>query len=245
MHYVISDVHGDWKRYKKMLDKILFTEEDALYVLGDVVDRGDDGVKILFDMMNRPNVIPLLGNHEFMMVYCSKYLLFQELTEQFTNELEQDLELIQSLVEWMDVGGSATITEMKQLSKEERKDVLEYLEDFLLWEEITVEGKKFVLVHAGLDNFLSEKSLDSYHLKELIFESPRYDEKYFDDKYLVTGHLPTRVIRNSYNNLFNEEKDKSKDSIIIMNNHIAIDCACGYDGRLGCLCLETFEEFYV
>jgi len=26
---------------------------------------------------------------------------------------------------------------------------------------------------------------------------------------------------------------------------IGVDCGCGYDGYLGCLCLETMDEFYV
>ena len=29
------------------------------------------------------------------------------------------------------------------------------------------------------------------------------------------------------------------------NNHIAIDCGAVYGNRLGCICLDTMEEFYV
>ena len=47
-----------------MLEKIGFNDGDTLYFLGDAVDRGPDGVKILLDMMARKNVVPLLGNHE-------------------------------------------------------------------------------------------------------------------------------------------------------------------------------------
>lgn len=244
MHYVLSDIHGEYQRYKKMLEKIQFTEEDTLYILGDVIDRGDDGLKILFDMMLRPNVFPILGNHEYMMGVCSKFLL-QEITEKSVTALKQNGELFRELIEWVNVGGSSTISEMLKLSLEEREDILDYLEKFALFEEVSVVGKNFVLVHAGLSHFSPERNLDSYQIGELLFRAPRYDEKYFTDKYLVTGHLPTRAIRNSYEDLFLEDNGKSQDSIIIMNNHIAIDCACGSDGRLGCLCLETFEEFYV
>ena len=66
MKYVIADVHGDYEKYTKMLELIQFSEEDELYVLGDVLDRGENGLKILQDMMLRPNVIPILGNHEYM-----------------------------------------------------------------------------------------------------------------------------------------------------------------------------------
>ena len=66
MTYVISDIHGCYEKYRTMLEAIEFTEDDTLYVLGDVLDRGPDGFKILLDMAARPNVIGLLGNHELL-----------------------------------------------------------------------------------------------------------------------------------------------------------------------------------
>lgn len=61
MIYAMSDLHGCYEKYIQMVEKIRFKSEDTLYVLGDVVDRGEDGIKILLDMMQRSNVIPLLG----------------------------------------------------------------------------------------------------------------------------------------------------------------------------------------
>ena len=29
------------------------------------------------------------------------------------------------------------------------------------------------------------------------------------------------------------------------NNHIAVDCGAGFGKPLGCICLDTMEEFYV
>lgn len=31
MHYVISDLHGEYEKYKKMLSLINFKDEDVLY----------------------------------------------------------------------------------------------------------------------------------------------------------------------------------------------------------------------
>ena len=43
--YVMSDIHGDYDKFKKMMKKINFnTEKDKLYVLGDAIDRGPDGL---------------------------------------------------------------------------------------------------------------------------------------------------------------------------------------------------------
>ena len=45
MIYAVSDLHGCYEKYIKMLEKIQFRETDTLYVLGDVVDRGYDSAK--------------------------------------------------------------------------------------------------------------------------------------------------------------------------------------------------------
>lgn len=65
MIYVISDIHGCYE-YIELLEKIRFSKEDELYVPGDVVDWGPEPIKVLQDMMLRPNVYPILGNHDYM-----------------------------------------------------------------------------------------------------------------------------------------------------------------------------------
>ena len=69
-HYVVSDIHGEDDRFHAMLQKINFSKEDTLYILGDVVDRGPHPVELLREIMATPNMKMLLGNHEFM---CLRY----------------------------------------------------------------------------------------------------------------------------------------------------------------------------
>lgn len=235
MIYCISDLHGDYIRYTTMLKMIDFSEDDTLYILGDILDRGNEGMKILLDMMLRPNVYPILGNHEYMAMQTLKWLS-DDITEETLANLSSDK--IEGINEWLNVGGMTTIDEFRKLSEEEKEMVLEYLEEFSLYEEVTVEGKDFVLVHAGIDNFSPEKDMEEYELYELIFNKPDYSKVYYKDKYLVTGHTPTRFIHD-------EIDGHSRNTVFFGNNHIAIDCGCGYDGLLGAICLDTFEDFYV
>ena len=39
MVYCISDIHGDYARFQQMLHTIGFSDEDTLYIIGDVIDR--------------------------------------------------------------------------------------------------------------------------------------------------------------------------------------------------------------
>lgn len=229
--YVMSDIHGDFEGYLKILDKIKFANTDVLYVNGDVIDRGMGGIKILQHMMCQPNIYPILGNHEYAAVTCLKFLM-QEITEESIGKIDE--EIMQALFEWQNIGGQRTIDEFHKLSLEEKQDIIEYLEDFNLYEEVFVDGTRFIIVHAGLCNFTPERSLEDYKLHELIFKAPDYERVYYKDGYLVTGHLPTVAI----------EGNPNPNRIFIKNHHIAIDCGAGYDGQVGCICLDTMEEFY-
>ncbi len=74
--YVVSDIHGCGDKYNALLAHIGLRPEDRLYVLGDVVDRGPDGPKILLDMMSRENVTLIRGNHDE-----SAYLILSEVLD--------------------------------------------------------------------------------------------------------------------------------------------------------------------
>ena len=136
MIYAVSDLHGCYEKYIKMLEKIQFRETDTLYVLGDVVDRGDGGIKILLDMIKRKNVIPLRGNHDYL-AYCLLKNLSRPLQKQDTNETKK---LYQS---WFCDGGYPTYSAFRKLSSEKQKMLLTYLNTFLLYDEVKVKGKRF------------------------------------------------------------------------------------------------------
>ena len=47
MIYVMSDIHGQKRRFDSVMKQINLQPEDTLYVLGDVIDRNPDGIKLL------------------------------------------------------------------------------------------------------------------------------------------------------------------------------------------------------
>ena len=71
MRYLISDIHGQYGVWRKARDFI--KEDDTLYILGDVVDRGPDGIKILMEIIGDKQCKMLIGNHELMMVQACAY----------------------------------------------------------------------------------------------------------------------------------------------------------------------------
>lgn len=230
MNYAISDIHGRFDKYKEMLSLIDFAPEDTLYVLGDVIDRGPDGIQILQDMMLRPNVFPILGNHELTAAACLPWLM-EEVTDQSLDALDEAK--IAALSEWIVNGGGVTLRSLRGLRQEEREDILEYFHEMELFVQVEAGGRSFVLTHSGLDHFSPDRPLSEYRLEDFLFCRPEPDTVYFPDQLLIFGHTPTRYL-SGQNKIFRQE------------TWIDIDCGCAApSGRLGCLCLDTMEEFYV
>lgn len=232
MIYVVSDIHGDYQKYLKIFDTLNITSNDSLFVLGDIVDRGYGSMDILMDMMYRDNVYPILGNHEYMAIN-----ILSKLVEEITDEtiVDFDENFMTGMMNWFENGGTPTLEQFKELDIEDRKSILEYLEEFPLYEEITCNNKTYVLVHAGLSNFDINKPLNDYELHELIFHAPDYSKQYFDDKILITGHTPTALIK----------ENNKQTTIYKQNNHIAIDCGCGFGYNLAVYCLDNDEVTYI
>lgn len=233
MIYVMSDLHGQYEKYIKMLEKIKFCDDDVLYIIGDVVDRGPEAIKILQDMMMRPNIYPILGNHEIMAMEVLDHLMVEITEDNADNYLTEDL--MQAYIDWTFNGGNNTLEEFKKLSNDEKLDIMDYLKEFSPYETIDVNDKTYILVHAGLNHFSKTKKLSDYTLTELTFIRPDYEIQYFDDPniYIICGHTPTPLI-------------SGKVEIYHSHNNICIDCGATFKvGKLACLCLDTMEEFYI
>ena len=225
--YAISDIHGCYDKYINLLDKIGFSDDDTLYVLGDVIDREDGGIKTLCDMMTRKNVIPLIGNHEVS--FC-KYS-----HEQYLKRLKNRF-YMRRFDEWLSDGGKPTYDAYKALSDEERAKVTDYVNSFANYVLTSVGGRRFLLAHTVRERGLMPDDLNALGemaAMDFILGEPEYEKVYYPDLTIVTGHTPTQWIDRA-----------SRGKIWCGNNHIAIDCGASFGNPLGCLCLDTLEEFY-
>lgn len=233
MIYVMSDIHGEYDKYAAMLKKINFCDSDELYVLGDVIDRGPEPVKILQDMAMRHNVYPIFGNHELMALDVLKSLAVEVTEENYASQITT--EIISKMYVWQNNGGDVTLAKFKALPNEERQDLIEYMEDFAPYEVVKIKGKKFILIHSTLgSDFNENQPLESLNFALLAFERASYNRNFFEDEntFVISGHTPTISIHNS-------------PSVYRACNNINIDCGAVFGGKLACLCLDTFEEHYI
>ncbi len=224
--YAVSDLHGCYDKYIKLLERLNMTPNDSLYVLGDIVDRGSDGMKILPDLIKRKNIFSCRGNHDhYAQILLRSFAMPNDGC--FADGLEEAFGL------WLSDGGSTTYDEFLKLDESNQHAVLNYLNSLPLFEKLTVEGRSFFLAHT-----VPEKSrmldFDNCRISDFIMGEPEYEKVYFEDKIIVTGHTPTGFIDPEYTG-----------RIWKGNNHIAIDCGAVFGNPLGCICLDTMEEIYV
>lgn len=225
MKYAISDMHGCYDKYMSMLKKINLSPEDELYVLGDVCDRGEDGIKILLDMMKRPNVIPMKGNHDFM---AQKLLPLLE-TKYESLSQNKTVELFRL---WMMDGGKPTVDAFLKLDAAMQANVLAYIKTFQYYEMAEAGGRKFLLAHT-LPDYIEGQSIFDSPILEFAVGEPDYEKEYLPGVITVTGHTPTALI-----------DPESKGKIWHGKYNVVIDCGTAFGSPLGCLCLDTMEEFY-
>ena len=83
MQYVISDIYNDNRKFCELLEKIQFSEQDHLYILGDVFDRSDynpNPVNLYFDIKKLGKRCTVIrGNHDdWLATYILEYFALPE-----------------------------------------------------------------------------------------------------------------------------------------------------------------------
>lgn len=233
--YVVSDLHGlPLKELERLLATANFKESDWLYILGDVIDRQNDGgVEILIWLLEQPNVQLILGNHEAMLLSCS--FIFDEITnESIANLSPEKMEL---LTNYSENGGAVTIKalrELNQSSPETVEDILEYLREAPIYETVSINGNDFLLTHSGIDNFRKDKKLSEYSDDDFLWAWPMPNEEYFDDIITVFGHTPTMSL----------DKNRAGE-ILKTKTWIDIDVGIPYGNPPAMLRLDDLKEFYL
>lgn len=220
MVYIMSDIHGQYKAFMEMIEKIKFTENDMLYILGDIIDRGPEPFQIYEYIISHKNVNLLMGNHEKMMI----------------DSLGQSIKGMAFIEIWYYNGGYITHKEFRKLPREKRNEILEYFKGLPYYYIINKNGKKFILCHAGLkinkSKSIEENIENSIKNDDILWLRPSSDK--VDGYTIIHGHTPTGYIYNDFKIYISPDEKE-----------INTDCGCAGDVRLGCLRLDDMKEYYV
>jgi serine/threonine protein phosphatase 1 len=214
--YVMSDIHGCYTEFIEMLQKINFGDDDELYVLGDIFDRGPQPLKVLDYILDRKNIHMIKGNHEKM----------------FEDALINDDYML-----WYVNGGYVTHSQLLERGETEIAKVLEYVKGLPLIKVVD----KFIFVHAGFKDYD-----DSFELEEFLTQSEDIyvwsrenigNEKKYRDYTIICGHTPVQNIEDGSNTIIKRHGTIYIDCGCCFGQNV--------DGQLACLRLEDMQEYYV
>lgn len=236
MIYVLSDIHGCQDRFDSILDQIDLRPEDTLYILGDVIDRNPDGIRILRRIMAMPNAKMLLGNHELMMLQ-SIY------SPSADSSIPNPRGAAHSCRLWYNNGGRVTHNYLKHIRKALREEIFEYLAGLPVNVKLEVNGRKFILTHAAPTELYPRYGRKYLSEKEFAVWYRYRDFEQMPEGYTVIhGHTPT---------FYDQICDPMQ--ICYDKNRICIDCGCahtapeawgGVHSCLACLRLDDMKVFY-
>ena len=165
---VIGDVHGHYEALHNLLEQIGPGEDDEIYFLGDLIDRGPQSAQVVeFVMENEYQCI--LGNHEIMLLEAFA-----------TEELNH-----QAFQMWLKNGGNATV--MSYGHQMPPSEHIEWLRSLPFYFDLG----DYWLVHAGVDPHLQIKQQSPDQFCWIRREFHRSTNPYFEDKTIVIGHTVT------------------------------------------------------
>lgn len=228
MRYVMSDVHGEYELFVKLLEKIKFSERDELYIAGDIIEKGHSSVKLAKLIFSMPNVHVIMGNHE------DAFLKFYDFRMRECNgDCDKVIDELRAYLSTS--GGDGALLDW---------DVVDKLEALPYY----AETEDFICVHAGLtlDADGRVPPISTVPPEELVcnrrFKNPNVIPK--DSKCVFFGHTATSAVCGE-NKIIGYKKQNSSFGDIRDYAKIHLDTCTFVSGVLGCFCVDTMKVAYV
>lgn len=169
---IVGDVHGHFDPLVALFEAIAPNEDDGVYFVGDLIDRGPDSAKVVNFVMEN-NYHCLLGNHEQMMLDAVGGINFSP----------------QMLHAWIYSGGKPTLESYQHQIPQEHVDWMRNLPLYLDLGDVW-------LVHAGVDPQRPLQEQNEAQFCWIRDEFHRHPYPYFANKLIITGHTITFTFAN-------------------------------------------------
>ena len=219
--FVMSDIHGQYDLFLKMLGKIDLKREDLLVIMGDICDRGEKSYEIYMKCMKMIklgyNLKFILGNHEDM--------LLEDLENDYPIRYETEYSIFRNS-KYFDKKN------MKNWHEENFGAEIEWLVEWLKNCPLVIFGNENIFVHAGLDlqTALAEQERETVlWTREEFWLMENVELEEYRGKNIYFGHTP------NINGRISQKTDKIS----------GIDCGAFFTHFLGCVEVKSKEKIYV
>jgi len=235
---VISDIHGHYNHLKNLLKKVNFSEDDILFILGDMVEKGPSSIKTLRYIMKlceNYNVYPLIGNVD------ETRLLWLDPN---SKNSEKVFEYIQRMKKYWASSFFLDMCDELNIEINNPKDIQNAREqinvkfekelNFIRSLPTIIETQKYIFVHGGVPSDKVE-DLAGTDAHQYLKNDAFMEKGLKFNKYIVVGHWPVTLY---------SDKIASLNPIINKDQRIiSIDGGCGLkqDGQLNALIIPNID----
>lgn len=174
--FAIGDVHGCLDALVELIHAINPQANDTIITLGDYVDRGpnsSDVLEFLISLSHHCTLIPILGNHEEMML-CA-------------------INDVSNLKRWLTAGGSETLLSYGWKAGTSRRSLADWIPEhhraFLANCHAYHETSTHLFLHAGYDPDLPMEQQTGEALRWRV-TNPSTVQPHCSGKIAIVGHTP-------------------------------------------------------
>lgn len=266
--YAISDIHGAYEEFQRLLDKIRFRYDgsDSLYLLGDYGDWGEQSMETILAVKRLDEeydfVHCLMGNHELMFLSAIE----EWLSGKDVEESEEN---------WLNANhGWVTWEAYLSLPQEEQLDLREWLYALPFSCDILVDGRRFMAAHAypffddveATPRQRQRARIDAVWRRLLPRENPfagytgeknysmlicghTITDYYYQETNRQAGHSLADVLPAGHNCIYRSERfvdiDCGAKCMSFDGSQGSVYKAAADRAQLAAYCLETDEDYYV
>ena len=181
----ISDIHGDCEGFDGVLQKVGFSDEDALVIVGDILEKGDHSLELLQrvkELARKGNVYMVLGNNDtaFRHLYADFFTDKDICWYMNSGKKTVLIEMADAL--HMPYATEADIEALKIAIRENYSEEYDYLESV----PHIIDSNLAVFVHAGLESDDLYRQNPQYCMAAPAFSR----QTHHFEKMVVVGHWP-------------------------------------------------------
>ena len=226
MIYCVSDIHGEYELFKRLVERIGFSADDHMYICGDIIDKGQSSIKLARYIVSFPNIHCIIGNHElaFLNYYHSILRTSPEDFDEVLKKLREYFPEDGHLLDW---------------------DLVDWLDALPAY----IEEEDFICVHAGvpISSDLQILPLAEASVEELVYDRRFKDPKVIHEspKCVLFGHTQTNCVCGENKILGYRRAGRAAPESIVDFYKIHLDTGAWSDGVLGCFCMDTLKTVYV
>jgi protein phosphatase len=225
---IISDIHANLTLLKKLLSKLNYTEEDYLFINGDLCEKGPKSIEVVNYIRNlsmkSTTVYVTKGNCDVLYrpIFNGVEGIISYMNRQKNSILNEMLSM-----HGKSLDDFSNLQELAQFYRQYFHSEIEWLESL----PVAYETDEFIIIHAGIENIENwQRTEETFALSASAF----YENEHQANKTVIVGHWPVVNYRSNQVSSNNPLIDLDKKVIALDGGN-----QIKKDGQLNALIVEN------